>query len=216
LSLPTTISSTSRGLSGEADADEAGSQVMAYEVPRRSRRLQAVDTLLRPPPPHTTWSPGAGQTQTTETAEETACASPRSGPRCIVASTCTPAPWSLGLWKQDGESVPHRKLQAAPAPFLEALAPSPEDLVVGVARLFTWSWLADVCAREGLPVVLGPALSMNAIHGGHATHGRIDAQNIAARRRGGRPPQADVSPSGRRATRELLRRRRHVLRQGAE
>jgi hypothetical protein len=57
--------------------------------------------------------------------------------------------------------------------------------VVAVACLFTWYWLADVCAAQGLPFVLGHALSMQAMHGGKATNDKIDSQKIAALLRGG-------------------------------
>jgi hypothetical protein len=32
--------------------------------------------------------------------------------------------------------------------------------------MFTWYWLADLCADEGIDFVLGHALYMRAIHGG--------------------------------------------------
>ena len=70
------------------------------------------------------------------------------------------------------------------------------------------TWLADRCARAGLPVVLGQALSMQAIPGGKATHETIEAQQLAGWRRGGRRPPAAGSPAARRAPRALLRRRR--------
>jgi hypothetical protein len=38
---------------------------------------------------------------------------------------------------QDGEIVLHRHMKAAPEPFLKAIAPSQEDLGVGVECLFT-------------------------------------------------------------------------------
>ena len=107
-------------------------------------------------------------------------------------------------------------MPAAPAPFLKAIAPDQEDLVVGVEGLFTGSWLADLCAREGLPCVLGQARSMQAMHGGTANHDSIDAQNIARRLRGGMLPQASGYPSEMRAPRDLLRRRRHFMRKRAE
>jgi hypothetical protein len=87
---------------------------------------------------------------------------------------------------QDGEILLHRNMQAAPAPFLQALAPDRAGLVVAVACLFTWSWLADLCAEPGLPLVLGHALSMQALHGGQAKHDQMDSQQRAARLRGGR------------------------------
>jgi hypothetical protein len=33
--------------------------------------------------------------------------------------------------------------------------------------MFTWYWLADLCADEGIDFVLGHALYMRAIHGGN-------------------------------------------------
>jgi transposase len=76
--------------------------------------------------------------------------------------------------------------------------------------------LADLWAQEGLPFVLGHALSMKAIHGGTAKHDNIDAHKIAALLRGGLLPPASVYPAERRAPRDLLRRRTPLLRQRAE
>jgi hypothetical protein len=78
------------------------------------------------------------------------------------------------------------------------------------------TWLADLCAREGIPFGLGHALSMKAIHGGKATHDTIDAHTIAVLLRGGMLPQADVSPAEMRATRDLLRRRMPLMHKRAE
>jgi hypothetical protein len=117
---------------------------------------------------------------------------------------------------QDGDIRLHRNLQAAPEPFLKAVAPYRDGLVVAVECLFTWSWLADLCAQEGIPFVLGHALSMKAMHGGKAKHDTIDAHKIAALLRGGLLPQASVSPVQRRATRDLLRRRTHLRRTRSE
>ena len=61
---------------------------------------------------------------------------------------------------------------------------------MAVAGLCTWSWLADLCADEGIPFVLGHALSMKAIHGGTAKNDKIDSHKIAALLRGGMLPQA--------------------------
>jgi transposase len=82
--------------------------------------------------------------------------------------------------------------------------------------LCTWSWLADRCAQAGMPVVLGHARSMKAIHGGKAKHDTIDAPKIAVLQRGGMLPQAYVYPAEMRATRDLLRRRVHLMRKRAE
>ena len=110
----------------------------------------------------------------------------------------------------------HRNMKAAPDLFLKAIAPYREGLVVAVECIFTWYWLADLCAEEGIPFVLGHALYMKAIHGGKAKNDKIDSQKIAALLRGGMLPQAYVYPAQMRATRELLRRRTHLMRKRSE
>jgi hypothetical protein len=119
---------------------------------------------------------------------------------------------SVGVLRHDGELVLHRHMNAAPDAFLTAVAPSRGGLVVAVAGLFTWAWLAALGADQGLPFVLGHALSMQALHGGQAKHDQRDSHKIAALRRGGLLPQASVSPARMRATRALLRRRTHLRR----
>ena len=121
----------------------------------------------------------------------------------------------LCVLNQDGEVLLHRDMKAAPGPFLQAIAPYREDVVVCVECLFTWYWLADLCAHEGIPFVLGHALYMKAIHGGTAKNDRIDAHKIAVLLRGGMIPQAYVYPAEMRATRDLLRRRMHLMRHRA-
>jgi len=122
----------------------------------------------------------------------------------------------LCILNQEGEILLHRNMPAGPEPFLKAIAPYREDLVVCVECIFTWYWLADLCAREGLPFVLGHALYMKAIYGGKAKNDKIDAQKIAVLLRGGMLPQAYVYPAAMRATRDLLRRRIHLMRKRAE
>jgi Transposase len=122
----------------------------------------------------------------------------------------------LCILNQAGEILVHRNMKAAPEPFLKAIAPYREDLVVCVECLFTWYWLADLCAQEGIPFVLGHALYMKAIHGGKAKNAKIDAHKIAVLLRGGMLPQADVYPAEMRATRDLLRRRMYLTRKRAE
>jgi transposase len=120
------------------------------------------------------------------------------------------------ILSQEGEILLHRHMKAAPEPFLKAIAPYREGLVVAVECIFTWYWLADLCAEQGIPFVLGHALSMKAIHSGKAKNDQIDSQNIAALLRGGRLPHAYVDPAAMRATRDLLRRRTHLMRKRAE
>jgi transposase len=121
----------------------------------------------------------------------------------------------LCVLNQDGEIVLPRNMKTAPEPFLQAMAPYREDLVVCVEGLFTWDWLADLCAREGMAFVLGHALYMQAIHGGKAQNEKIDAHNLAVLLRGGMLPQAYVYPAEMRETRDLLRRRMSLMSQRA-
>ena len=123
---------------------------------------------------------------------------------------------SLCIVNQDGEVVLHRNMRAAPEPFLQAIVPYREDIVVCVECIFTWYWLADLCMQEGIPFVLGHALYMKAMHGGKAKNDKIDSHKIAVLLRGGMLPQAYVYPAERRATRDLRRRRMHLTRKRAE
>ena len=107
-------------------------------------------------------------------------------------------------------------MQASPDALLKAIAPSRDAMVIAVTCLLTWYGLADLWAQEGLPFVLGHALSAKAIHGGQATNDKMDSQNIAVLLRGGLLPQAYVSPAAMRATRDVLRRRTPVMRKRAE
>ena len=120
------------------------------------------------------------------------------------------------LVSHDGEVLLHRNMKAAPEPFLKAIAPYRDGLVVAVECIFTWYWLADLCAAEGIAFVLGHALYMKAIHGGKAKNDKIDSHKIAVLLRGGMLPQAYVYPAPMRATRDLLRRRTHLMRKRAE
>ena len=117
---------------------------------------------------------------------------------------------------QTGTKLVHKNLPTTPAAFLRTVAPYREELVVGVECMFTWYWLAELCAKEGIAFVLGHALYMKAIHGGKAKNDKIDAHKIAVLLRGGMFPLAYVYPAEMRATRDLLRRRCHLVRQRAE
>jgi transposase len=57
---------------------------------------------------------------------------------------------------------------------------------------------------------------MRAIHGGKSKNDKIDSHKIAALLRGGLIPTAYVYPQKMRATRDLMRRRNHLMRKRAE
>ena len=122
----------------------------------------------------------------------------------------------LCIQNLEGKVVLHRNMPAGPEPFLKAIEPFRDDVVVGVECIFTWYWLADLCAEHNIPFILGHALYMKAIHGGKAKNDRIDSRKIAALMRGGTFPMAYVYPAKMRATRDLLRRRNHLTRKRAD
>jgi hypothetical protein len=83
------------------------------------------------------------------------------------------------ILNQDGEIRLPRHMKASPATFLKAITPYREAMFVAVECIFTWYWLAALGAPAGIPVVLGPALSMQALHGGKAHNDKIDAHKMA-------------------------------------
>jgi hypothetical protein len=91
---------------------------------------------------------------------------------------------------QSGESLVHRHMTTTPEAFLQAIAPYRQGMVVAAEGMFTWYWLADLWAQADIPLVLGPARYMKALHGGKAKHAQLDSHTSAARRRGGMLPQA--------------------------
>jgi transposase len=117
---------------------------------------------------------------------------------------------------QQGNILVHRNMLCGADAFLKAVAPYRESLAVAVECIFTWYWLADLCARENIPFVLGHALYMKAIHGGKAKNDKIDSHKIAVLLRGGMLPMAYVYPAAMRSTRDLLRRRMHLMNRRAE
>ncbi len=122
----------------------------------------------------------------------------------------------LCILTQEGKIVLHRDIKTNPETFLKTIAPYREDIVVAVECIFTWYWIADFCSQENIPFVLGHALYMKAIHGGKAKNDKVDAYKIASLLRGGMIPMAYVYPSDMRATRDLLRRRNHLVKKRSE
>ena len=59
-----------------------------------------------------------------------------------------------------GTVVCDRNLPCHFETFLQAIAPFRDGIVVGVECMFGWYWLADLCAEQQIPFVLGHALYM--------------------------------------------------------
>ena len=86
----------------------------------------------------------------------------------------------------------HQRGKASPETFLTVMTPYRDDLGVAVEGLFTWYWVADLGAREGIAFALGYALYRQSIYGGKAQNDRSAAQQMAVLRRGGMLPHAYV------------------------
>src|SRR5262245_53386582 len=123
---------------------------------------------------------------------------------------------ALCILDADGQAVFQGNCDADPDALLAAVAPFRDGLVVACECMFAWYWLADRCAGEGIPFVLGHALAMKLIHEGKTKTDKIDAHKIALLLRGGMLPMAYVYPKGRRETRDLLRRRMYLVHKRAE
>jgi len=116
----------------------------------------------------------------------------------------------------NGQVVFHKDLKTSPDVFLKAVTPFMDDIVIGVECMFAWYRVSDFCHENNLTFILGHALYMKAIHGGKAKNDKIDSYKIASLLRGGNFPMAYVYPSHMRSTRDLLRRRMHLMRKRAE
>lgn len=64
----------------------------------------------------------------------------------------------LCIVHQRAEILYHREIPAKADVLLEKLAPYREDVVGCVECMFTWYWVADLCAAHEIPFVLGHAL----------------------------------------------------------
>src|SRR6516162_4088502 len=122
----------------------------------------------------------------------------------------------LCVLDRDGHERLARNLAAAPGPFLQAVAPFRDGLVVGCECMHCWYWLADACRDAGIAFALGHAWGMRAVHGSKTKCDRHDAQAIARLLRGGNFPLAYAYPRERRGLRDLLRARLRLVRQRAE
>lgn len=100
--------------------------------------------------------------------------------------------------------------------FLQGLSPFRKNLIVGCESTFNWYWLSDLCESKKIPFVLGHALYLKAIHGGKVKNDKIDSEKLAYLLRGGNFPIAYAYPAAWRATRDLLRRRMHLVRRRGE
>jgi len=123
---------------------------------------------------------------------------------------------SLNIQNVYERIVLHRNMEARSGPFLLAIEQLREYVLVGVECIFTWYWLADLCAEENVFFVLGQALYAKTIHRGQAKNDRIDSRKSAALMLGGTFAKAYVNPARMRVTSDLPGRRNHLAGKQAE
>ena len=59
----------------------------------------------------------------------------------------------LCILDQAGETLLHRNMPATPEALLKAITPYRDQIVLAAECMFTWYWLADLCADHGIPFV---------------------------------------------------------------
>ena len=118
---------------------------------------------------------------------------------------------------QAGKKHLHRNYKTRQSDkFFAEIEPFGNDIVIGCESTFNWYWLADACREKQIPFVLGHALYLKAIHGGKVKNDKLDSEKLALLLRGGNFATAYAYPKELRATRDLLRRRTHLVRQRAQ
>ena len=118
---------------------------------------------------------------------------------------------------QAGQKLLHRNFKTRQADkFFEQIQQFGTDIVIGCESTFNWYWLADACRERKLAFILGHALYLKAIHGGKVKNDKLDSEKLALLLRGGNFATAYVYPKELRATRDLLRRRTHLVRLKAQ
>src|SRR5262249_20502426 len=96
----------------------------------------------------------------------------------------------LCILDRDGQECFARNLTAAPAPFLKAVQPFRDGLVVGCECMHCWYWLADTCRDAGITFALGHAWAMKAVHGSKTKGDPHDPQALPRPLKGGNLPLA--------------------------
>jgi transposase len=144
------------------------------------------------------------------------CFQPPAGTRFYAGVDLHARSLFLCILDRDGQGRFARNLPAAPEPFLRAVAPFRDGLVVGCECMHCWYWLADTCRDHHIAFALGHAWAMKAVHGSKTKCDRHDAQAIARLLKGGNFPLAYAYPKERRGLRDLLRARLRLVRQRAE
>jgi transposase len=120
------------------------------------------------------------------------------------------------IMDKEGKIYYHRNMRNDFDNFKETIQPFLPDIAVGCEASGYFYWLADGCRENNIPFYLGHALYMRAISDEKKKNDFINSKTISDLMRANLLPYAFTYPSEWRSTRDLLRRRRRMVRIRAE
>ncbi len=119
----------------------------------------------------------------------------------------------LAIIDEQGQRIHKRKLANDPELILEELKPYKEQIVgIVVESTYNWYWLVDALMNEGYAVHLANPNAIQKYSGLKYSDDQHDAFWLAEMLRLGILPEGYIYPKEDRPTRDLLRKRRHLVR----
>ncbi len=120
----------------------------------------------------------------------------------------------LSICDGNGTRMMEQRVQAKLGSVLTALEPYREQLKeLSVESTYNWYWFVDGLSDADVPVVMASPSRLVSYNGVKETNDFTDARWLAELSRLGVVPQSYVYPRGPRAIRDVLRRRRFLVRQ---
>ena len=118
----------------------------------------------------------------------------------------------VAMVDQEGKRIAHKKLSNDLLVIQDFLKPRQTELVgVVVESTYNWYWLVDGLMDSGYPVHLANPLAIQQYRGLKHADDRHDAYWLAQMLRLGILPQGYIYPKEERPVRDLLRKRRHLV-----
>src|SRR5512136_1748017 len=119
----------------------------------------------------------------------------------------------IGIVDEEGKRIFKKRLPNEPQVILEVLKPYKEEMVgVVVESTYNWYWLVDALMDEGYKVHLANPSAIEQYSGLKHADDKHDAFWLAEMLRLGILPEGYIYPKEERPVRDLLRKRRHLVR----
>lgn len=115
------------------------------------------------------------------------------------------------IMDSNGKVITTRRLENRAGELLQVIAPYRPYIALAVESTFNWYWLVDACRSNKIPIHMGHAYYMKAIHGDKQKNDKIDARKIADLLRVGLLPYAHTCSAEMRTVRDLLRQRLRLV-----